>query len=103
MACMFIPKSLDGLMNRLIITNDDTDLLSKVSEYQVNRASRGVNYGSGTDVLDQDEFANATIEQRFTLQLLNNLLTPIKIFPISFESDSIVRLFYLYHYLVLFD
>jgi len=78
-----VPQSLDSLVNRLIMTNDDSNLLSKVTEYQVNRISRGVDYGSGSDVMEVNEFANASIQMRFTLQFLNNLLTPIKMFPIS--------------------
>lgn len=78
-----VPMALDKVMSRLILTNDAPDIVTKLSDYQVNRISRGEDYGSGTDVLEQDEFANATLEKRFTLQLLNNIFTPLKILPVS--------------------
>jgi len=80
------PKALDYMMSRLISTNDATDILSKVFDYQVNRISRGIDSGSATDVLAPDEFANATFEKRFTLQLLNNIFTPLKIFPVAWPK-----------------
>lgn len=77
-----LPISTKFILSRLIVSSS-TSYVDLLYEFQSNRLSRGVSYGSGSDVVTQDEFNKYSLEQRILLQFFNNVITPLRFFPIS--------------------
>ena len=70
--------SLEQSIVQAIKPSDVKKLISKTSAYQDARIERGRTSGSGSDVMDADEFKNTGLGQRFLLQSSNLILTPIR-------------------------